>query len=307
MGMSEFYGKTDDAQSQRVLLKALEQGITMLDTADMYGFGHNEELIGRTLTEWKGDVFLATKCGIVRKQGEYARSISNTPAYIRASLEGSLRRLGRDHIDLYYLHRLDTSTPIEDSIGELSRLVHEGKIRYIGLSEISASTLEKAERIHHITAVQSEYSLCTRAVEQNLLPALKKTDTALVSYSPICRGLLSGAYEKEDFTQEGDLRKNLPRTGENFDANMKLVERLGEIASSIGITPSQTALAWVLSKWEHIVPIPGTKRERYLLENIGAADIALDTKTVATLDLLFTPSAVLGERYTQEGMKGIEQ
>ena len=174
MGMSEFYGKADDRESERVIRSALEHGITMLDTADMYGFGHNETLIGRAISSWKGDLFIATKCGIVRKPGEYRRTISNAPAYIRASVEGSLKRLGRGHIDLFYLHRLDASTPLEESIGELSRLVQEGKIRHIGLSEVSPSTIEKADRIHHITAIQSEFALFTREAEDRLLPTLAR-------------------------------------------------------------------------------------------------------------------------------------
>lgn len=306
MGMSEFYGKSDDSESVRVILKALESGITMLDTAEMYGSGHNEELIGRALREWSGEVFVATKCGIIRKKGEYERKISNRPEYIREALEGSLKRLERDHADLYYLHRLDTSTPLEDSIGELSRLVEEGKIRYIGLSEVSAATLEKAERIHHITALQSEYSLFTRGIEPEILPAAERLGTGFVAYSPIGRGMLSAKLGKADFMQEGDLRLNLPRTGENFDSNIKLVIELEKAAASAGITPSQLALAWVLSKSSHIVPIPGTRREKHLLENIATVDISVDMDILKKLEEIFIPGAVKGERYTPEGMKGVE-
>ena len=306
MGMSEFYGKADDDESIRVIHRALGCGITMLDTADMYGFGHNERLIGNALSAWSGDVFLATKCGIVRKPGEYRRTISNDPGYIRSSVEGSLKRLGRDHIDLYYLHRIDASTPLEDSIGELSRLVDEGKIRYIGLSEVSPATIEKADRIHHITAIQSEYSLFTREAEEGLLPTLDRLGIGFVPYSPMGRGLLSGKLEKKDIADATDLRRLLPRTGENFDENMRLVKTLEEIALSVRITPAQTALSWVLSKGETIVPIPGTKREKYLLENAAAAEITLDSGTLRRLDELFAPGAAKGNRYTEEGMKGIE-
>ena len=306
MGMSEFYGKADDEESVRVIRSALEHGITMLDTADMYGFGRNETLIGRAVSSWKGDLFIATKCGIVRKPGEYRRTISNEPSYIRASVEGSLKRLGRGHIDLFYLHRLDASTPLEDSIGELSRLVEEGKIRYLGLSEVSPSTIEKADRIHHITAIQSEFSLFTREAEDRLLPTLDRLGIGFIPYSPMGRGLLSGKLAKSDIEKEGDLRSALPRTGENFDRNMELVKKLEEIAASEGISPAQAALAWVMSKGESIVPIPGTKREKYLLENIAAADIRLGEETLRQLDSLFAPGTVKGERYTQEGMAGIE-
>lgn len=306
MGMSEFYGTTDDAESIRVIHRALDCGITMLDTADMYGFGHNERLIGKALASRSGDVFLATKCGIVRKQGEYRRTISNSPEYIRSSVEASLKRLGRSHIDLYYLHRIDAATPLEDSIGELSRLVDEGKIRHIGLSEVSPGTIEKAEKIHHITAIQSEYSLFTREAEERLLPTLSRLGIGFVPYSPMGRGLLSGKLEKKDIAQENDLRRVLPRTGENFDANMQLVKQLGDIASTVKISPAQAALSWVLSKSETIVPIPGTKREKYLLENAAAADIILDDGILRRLEELFVPGSAQGERYTQEGMKGIE-
>jgi aryl-alcohol dehydrogenase-like predicted oxidoreductase len=307
MGMSEFYGKADEVESRKVILAALEKGITMLDTADTYGFGHNEELIGNTLKEWKGEVFIATKCGIERKKGEYKRSINNRPDYIRQSLEGSLRRLKRDHVDLYYLHRLDSSTPLEDSIGELSRLVKEGKIRYVGLSEVSASTIEKAHSIHPLTAVQSEYSLFTRNAEAVILPAIERLGIGFVAYSPLGRGFLSGKLDKNEMKKEGDLRMFLPRTSdEYYDANRELVRQLEHFSLTKGITPAQASLAWVISKGDYIVPIPGTKREKYLLENIAAADIVLDKKSCEHLESIFFPGAVKGERYTVEGMVGIE-
>ncbi len=308
MGMSEFYGKADDAESRRVILAALEHGITMLDTSDQYGFGHNEELIGKTLKEWKGEAFVATKCGIVRKKGEYKRTISNRPEYIRVSLEASLKRLQRDCIDLYYLHRLDHSTPLEDSIGELSRLVSEGKIRYIGLSEVSAATVRRAHAIHPVTAVQSEYSLFTRDVEREILPALNSLGIGFVPYSPLGRGFLSGKFTRDDFRGEGDLRQFLPRTsGEHFGRNAALVGKLEEFSRSRGIAPASIALAWVLAKSEHYIPIPGTRRTGYLMENIAATDIVLDAESVGYLDSLFYPGSVSGARYTEEGMAGIEE
>ncbi len=306
MGMSEFYGKGDDAESARVILKALENGVTMLDTADMYGSGHNEELIGKTLTEWKEDVFIATKCGIVRKKGEYERTISNRPEYIRESLEGSLKRLRRDHIDLYYLHRLDVSMSLEDSIGELSRLVDEGKIYYIGLSEVSAATLKKADKIHHVTALQSEYSLFTRGVEKEIIPMTERLGAGFVAYSPIGRGFLSGKLTKEEINRDGDFRQGLPRAGENFDYNMGLVKKLETVAAELDATPAQVALAWILSKGEYIVPIPGTKREKYLMENIAAVDLEPGDDLMKSLEDIFHNGAVKGERYTEEGMKGVE-
>ena len=307
MSMSEFYGKTDDVKSGKVILKALEMGITMLDTSDQYGFGHNEELIGKTLREWKGDVFLATKFGIVRKPGEYKRTINNRPEYIRESLDNSLKRLRRDHIDLYYVHRRDQSTPLEDVIGELSRLVEKGKIRYIGLSEVSAATIEKANAIHHITAVQSEYSLFTRGVEDGVLASVEKIDAGFVPYSPLGRGFLTGKLDRKTIKGEGDLRQYLPRTSdENFDDNTKLVTQIKNFASDMNFTLAQVAIAWVMSKGNYIVPIPGTRREKYLLENIAAADLILDKKSQEYLESIFFPGAVKGERYSEEGMAGLE-
>ncbi len=308
MSMSEFYGKGDDAESRRVILKALEMGITMLDTADQYGSGHNEELIGDTLREWKEEVFVATKSGIVRRPGEYKRTINNRPEYIREALEKSLKRLRRDHVDLYYIHRRDHSTPLEDAIGELSKLVEQGKIRYIGLSEVSAETILKADTIHHVTAVQSEYSLFTRGVEESVLDAVKKIDAGFVPYSPLGRGFLTGKLSKEIIKSEGDLRQFMPRTsGANYETNNRLVKQLEEFAAELNATPAQVALAWVMSRGENIVPIPGTRREKYLLENIAAADVTLDKRSREYLETVFYPGAVKGERYSEEGMVGVEE
>lgn len=247
MGMSEFYGKIDDAESKRVILTALRQGITMLDTADMYGYGHNEKLIGEVLQEWKEQVFIATKFGIVRQQGEYKRSINNSSEYIRVALERSLKNLKREVIDLYYIHRLDNSVQIEDTITALAKHVKEGKIRYIGISEASAKTIERAHAVHPITALQSEYSLITRHVEKEILPTLEKLGIGFVPYCPLGRGLLSCRLDREQINQEGDLRKYLPRTGDQYyDENQDAINKLKEFANLKGITPSQAALAWVL-------------------------------------------------------------
>jgi aryl-alcohol dehydrogenase-like predicted oxidoreductase len=307
MAMSEFYGKSDDAQSKRVLLTALEKGVTMFDTADTYGFGHNEELIGSVLREWKGEVCVASKCGIVREKGEYKRSINNSPEYIRYAVEQSLRRLKRDVIDLYYMHRRDSSIPIEDTMGALSQLVDEGKIRYIGLSEVSVSTIERAHAVHPLTAIQSEYSLFTRHVEKKILPCLARLGIGFVPYSPLGRGLLSGKLTQAHLEEEGDFRKFLPRTSDtHFDHNRNLVTELEACAREMAIMPAQLALAWVLSKGDTIVPIPGTRREKYLLENIDAVDITIPEDIGTQLETIFHPGAVQGERYTEEGMLGIE-
>jgi aryl-alcohol dehydrogenase-like predicted oxidoreductase len=309
MGMSEFYGKSDDKESERVILKALQQGITMLDTSDMYGAGHNEELIGNALQQWKGDVFIATKFGIVRKPGgEYTRTHDNRPEYINSAIEASLRRLKRDHVDLYYVHRLGKQVPVEDTMGALAGLVKQGKIRYIGFSEISARTIERANSVHPVTALQTEYSLFTRNVEKEILPTLDRLGIGFVPYSPLGRGFLSGKLDKGAISQEGDFRKTLPRSSdENYEHNMGLVKKLEQVASAHGITPAQMALAWVIARGEHIVPIHGTRREKYLMENIGAADVRLDKSEIDVLNNIFYPGTVKGDRYTEAGMLGIEE
>ncbi len=306
MGMSEFYGGTDDENSKRVIFAALENGVTMLDTADTYGNGHNERLISDVIKAWGKNVFIATKFGIVRKPGSYERKICGRPQYVREAVEKSLKRLGLDTIDLYYVHRIDTNVPIEDTVGEMSDLVREGKIKYIGLSEASVETVLKAHAVHPITCVQSEYSLFTRDVEESLLPALRKNGIGLVPYSPLGRGLLSGKLTREAIDHDGDLRKYLPRTsGESYDANMRLVNALKKIAESKGITLSQLALAWILSKGDDIVPIPGTRNIKYLMDNINAARVQLDDGEIREIETIVYPGAVIGERYTPEGMKGV--
>ncbi len=307
MGMSEFYGSADDGKSRKLILAALEKGITLFDTADCYGAGHNERLLGSVLKEWPDEVCVATKFGIVRRPGEYLRTIDNSPAYIRISLEGSLSRLQRDRIDLYYVHRLDPAIPIEETMGCLARLVDEGKVRWIGLSEVSARTLERAHAIHPLTAVQSEYSLFTRDVEREVLPSLKRLGIGFVPYSPLGRGMLTGSLTEESIQREGDFRSLLPRmNGENFRHNASLVRELDSIAASRGVSSPQLALAWILSKYEGTVPIPGTRRIGRLEENLEAIDLMLEKEILDRLEALFPPEAVHGERYTEEGMVGID-
>jgi aryl-alcohol dehydrogenase-like predicted oxidoreductase len=308
MAMSEFYGKSDDAVSKKVILKALELGITMLDTADTYGLGHNETLIGKVQKEWPEEVFIATKFGIVRKPGEYARTICGKPEYVRSSVEGSLRRLQVEAIDLYYVHRIDQNVPIEETVGAMSDLVNEGKIKYIGLSEPSVATLLKAHGVHPITAVQSEYSLFTRDMENKLLPALRQNGIGFVPYSPLGRGFLTGKIDKERINQPDDFRQFLPRNqGDNYAHNMNLVYNLKQFAESKDVTPAQVALAWVLAKGEDIVPIPGTRHLTYLKENIAATNIRLSQEEIEQLETIFYPGSVMGERYTAEGMVGVNK
>jgi aryl-alcohol dehydrogenase-like predicted oxidoreductase len=308
MGMSEFYGEADEGECRRILNLALDMGM-MLDSADCYGAGRNEELIGAVLRE-RGvakQSFVATKFGIRRRPGEYARTIDNSAAYIRSSVEGSLRRLGREWIDLYYVHRLDSRVAIEETVATMADLAREGKIRYLGLSEVSAETLRRANAVHPIAAVQSEYSLFTRGVEERLVPALEECGTGLVAYSPLGRGFLTGRLDRERITAAGDFRSSLPRmNGENFERNRALVAKLERIAEGLGQKPAAVALAWLISKYDFVVPIPGTKRERYFLENASAAEIILTEETRAELEREFFPGAAVGERYTEEGMVGIE-
>lgn len=306
MGMSEFYGPRDDAESRNVLARAVDLGIDFFDTADMYGPHHNEELIGSFLAASKAKVKIATKFGIVRQPGEYKRTLNNSAAYARQSCIASMRRLKVDHIDLYYVHRISADQPIEDTIGGLARLVEEGKIGAIGLSEVSAETLRRAHEVHPIAAVQTEYSLWSRHVEAEILPACRELGVGFVPYSPLGRGFLTGRYQaSQDFAPD-DFRSQLPRfSGAAFSTNHRIVDVISALAKDKGCTTAQLALAWLLTKGDDIVPIPGTKRLKYLEENVAAVDIILTDEERAALEASVDGLAVVGERYTEEGMKGL--
>lgn len=307
MGMSEFYGPRDDQESLQVLSRATELGVTFFDTADMYGSGHNEELLGQYLADSKAKAVVATKFGIRRDPGEYARSLDNSPEYARASCEASLRRLRRDHIDLYYVHRLDKSRPVEDVMGELSLLVEEGKIGHLGLCEVSAETLRRAHAVHPVSALQTEFSLWTRDVEAEILPTCRELGIGFVPYSPLGRGFLAGTFDKTTQFQEGDFRAGLPRFApDNIAQNRSAVEILQDMAKDKGCSAAQLALAWVLSKGDHIVPIPGTKQVKYLEQNVAAMDLVLTQSEVTHLEDAIASIEIKGRRYTDEGMKGVD-
>ena len=312
MAMSEFYGaRPDGAAAIEVIRTALDLGVTFLDTADTYGDGHNEELVGRTVRRFRKEggqeVTVASKFGIVRQPGSYERKICGRPDYVRSALEASLERLGLETLDLYYIHRIDATVPIEETMGALSDLVTEGKIRYVGLSEPSVSTLERAHKVHPVTCVQSEFSLFTREPETGLLPFLREHGIGFVPYSPLGRGMLSGTLTAEKLKADPkDLRQHLPRTGaEYFDHNAALVDALVPIAREREISLPVLALAWVLCKGDDIVPIPGTRRVTYLKENTQAAKIRLTSDEMAAVESVFHMDAPAGERYTPEGMKGV--
>ena len=306
MGMSAFYGAADEGEALRTIQRALDLGCGFLDTSDMYGPHTNEQLVGRAIAGRRDEVFLATKFGIklVRDDDLINRVIDGRPEYVREACEGSLRRLGVDHIDLYYQHRVDPKTPIEETVGAMGELVSEGKVRYLGLSEASAQTIRRAHATHPITALQSEYSLWTRDVEPEILPALDELGIGFVAYSPLGRGFLSGRFSSTEELDEGDFRRHGPRfTGENLQANLELAERLRELALQKGVTPGQLALAWVLARGEHIVPIPGTKRVRYLEENLAAADVQLSEDEAQ--EIAQALPQVAGDRYDPVGMRTV--
>jgi aryl-alcohol dehydrogenase-like predicted oxidoreductase len=312
MGMSEFYGPSDDEASLRLLHEALDRGVTMIDTADIYGRGHNETLLGRLLAASsvraaRQPLCIATKCGIDRPvDAAYARRINNRPDYIRSCCEASLRRLGVECIDLYYLHRVDPQADLAATMQCMSDLVREGKIRYVGLCEVSAPTLAKAHALHPITAIQSEYSLWTRDVEEAVLPLTRELGIGLVAYSPLGRGFLTGKVTDTDGLAADDFRRSNPRFAkDNLDHNLERLRALDALAARVGATKSQLALAWLLSRGPSIVPIPGTRRSSYLQENLAAAHLELAPADLQTIDHVMPPGAVRGERYTAEGMKGI--
>lgn len=309
MGMSDFYGARDDAESLATLHRALDRGVTFLDTADMYGYGDNEELVGRAIVGRRHEVFLATKFGIVRDRHDSSiRGVNGRPEYVRAACEASLRRLKVDVIDLYYQHRVDPQTPIEEPVGAMAELVRTGKVRYLGLSEASVETLRRAHAVHPIAALQSEYSLWTRDPEDGPLAACRELGVGFVAYSPLGRGFLTGQIKRfEDFAPD-DYRRHSPRfQGDNFARNLALVRRVEEIAARKGCTPSQLALAWVLSRDPHVVPIPGTKRRRYLDENLGALDVDLTPADLAELESAFPKHAAAGERYPSAMMSSVNR